>query len=118
MELALGISLAHALAARASALDSPEDAVNVAGAAPLLVRQHVATALLLAPLHKVDVRQHAVRLELARQLVGDGGVGVQARERDELQHEALLGDIPDEALERLVREAVGHPVERRAEVVH
>lgn len=117
MKLSLGVSITHALAARASTLDSSQDAIDVAGATPLLVRQHVALDVLFATLDEVDVGLHALGLEASGQLGGDGGVGVQAGEGDELQHEALLGNVPDEGLEGLVGEAVGHPVEGGGEVV-
>ncbi len=55
------------------------------------MRQHVAPGLLLPPLHEIHVRQHAVFLERLGELVRDGGGGVQAREGDELEDEAVAG---------------------------
>ena len=43
---------------------------------------------------------------------------MQAGERDELEDEARLAEVPDEGLELLVRETVGSPVEGRGEVVN
>ena len=62
--------------------------------------QHVAAQLLLFPLDEVDVCQHAVLLEVARELARDHARAVQAGERDELQHKAGRRQVPDEALER------------------
>lgn len=42
---------------------------------------------------------------------------VQTRERDELDQEAGLAEVPNERLELLVGEAVRAPVERRRQVV-
>ena len=55
------------------------------------MRQDIDTELLLARLHEVHVRQHAVFLERLGELVRDGGGGVQAREGDELEDEAVAG---------------------------
>lgn len=55
--------LSHALAATTSTMDGAEHAINIAGAAPTLVRKDVATGLFFAPLHKVHISQHAVCFE-------------------------------------------------------
>ena len=64
--------------------DGGEDAVDIIGAAPLLVREHVARERALLALHELDVREHPVRLEARRELRARRRVQVQTRERDEL----------------------------------
>lgn len=118
MELALGVAVTHTLGARAAALNSAKDTVNVTGTAPLLVREDITFEVLFAALDKIHVRLHTVRLEVARELSGDGSTGMQTGQGDELQNEAFLGNVPDKRLEGLLAETVGHPVERRRQVIH
>lgn len=54
------------------------------------MREHIAPNLLLARLHKVDIREHTLVLERAGQLAGDGGRGVQSREGNELEDESTF----------------------------
>lgn len=82
-----GVTLAHALAAAASALDRAEDAVHVGCAAPLLVGENVDAELLFTRLDEADVGEHTLVLECAGQLGGDGGVGVEAGQGDQLEDE-------------------------------
>ena len=51
------------------------------------------------------------------QRTGHDSRRVQTRERDELDQEAGLAEVPNERLELLVGEAVRTPIERRRQVV-
>ena len=42
-KLSFGVPVAHTLTTTASTLDSTQDAINVCGATPLLMRQHIDT---------------------------------------------------------------------------
>lgn len=80
MHTTLRVPFAHALAPAAAALDCAQDAIDIRGSAPFLMRQHVDTQLLLSSLHQVDVGQHAVFLVRPGQFRRDSSRGVQARE--------------------------------------
>ena len=103
------------------------------------MREHVTTDFLLLPLHEVDICEHAIGLEARGEFGSRGCVQVQPCEGDELENEALLAEVPDEVLQVLIfalsqlphhrrdinvggitrtREALGGPVEARAQVVH
>ena len=118
VELTLRVTVTHTLAAGASTLNGTQDAVNVASSTPLLMRQDINSEILFAALHELDVSLHAVSLEVTSQLAGNGGAAVDTGQGNELQNETFLGNIPDEGLERLLRETVGHPVEGRRQVVN
>ena len=96
----LGRVAAHGARGARPARDSLDHAVGVAGAAPLLVRQHVDAQLLFAPLDQAHVGFHARLAEVARELRGDEARRVQSRERDELQDKARRRQVPDEVLQR------------------
>lgn len=83
----LSVALAHTLTAAASTLNCTHDAIHVRSTAPLLVGENINTQLLLARLDQAHVGEHTLILEGARQLSGDGGVGVQAGQGDQLQNE-------------------------------
>lgn len=84
----LSVALAHTLIAAASTLNCTHDAIHVRSTAPLLVGENIHTQLLLARLDQAHVSEHTLILEGARQLSGDGGVGVQTGQGDQLQNEA------------------------------
>ena len=64
MELSLSVALTHALATAAPTLYRAQDAIDIAGTTPLLVRKHITTQILLPPLDQIDICQHAVLLKL------------------------------------------------------
>lgn len=66
-ELILCRVLASGGCARRAGGERREDSVDVVGAAPLLVREHVAPELLLLALHEFDVREHAILLVAGRE---------------------------------------------------
>lgn len=82
------------------------------------MRQNIAAELLLPLLHQLYIRQHALVLKRLTQLIRDRRRAMQSRQRNKLQHEPFLPEVPDEALQALGREAVAHPVEARGEVVY
>ena len=84
----LSVSLTHTLAPTAPTLYRSQDTIDHTSTAPLLVRQHIAANFLLARLHEVDVGEHALVLEGAGELAGDGRSRVEAGERDELKDES------------------------------
>jgi len=101
--------------ARRHALQYP---INIVCAAPFLVREHITANLLLLLLNEVDIREHAVLLELLCQFCGSDGAAMKTGERNELEEEALLCQIPDKRLELSVAEPMLAPVEARTQVVH
>ena len=83
---------------------------------PLVLDERAPDLALLALDHRV-VRAHAA-LRVALDEVVDGeAVGVEAREGDELPHEAKLAQLSREALDLIVVHARRIPVERGREVV-
>ena len=61
----LCVSLAHAFASAASALNGAQYAINVSRSAPLLMSQNVYTELLFASLDQIHIGQHAATLKLS-----------------------------------------------------
>lgn len=57
------------------------------------MREHVHAEFLLTRLDQPHVGKHALILEGAGELRGDGGVGVQAGEGDELEDEAVCVNL-------------------------
>lgn len=88
-----GVALTHTLAAAAAALDRSKDAIHVRRATPLLVREDIDAELFLAGLDETHIREHALVLERTRQLRRDRGVGVQAGQRNQLQHESAVPSV-------------------------
>jgi hypothetical protein len=76
----LSIPLTHTLTAAASTLDSSDDSIHVWRTAPFLVRKDIHAEFLLTSLDEADVGEHALVLERAGELGGDGGAGVDSGE--------------------------------------
>src|SRR5690242_2708936 len=72
VKLPLGVTLAHALAPRATALNMPKNSIHIVRATPFLVREHIHAKILLPLLHNLNVRRHAIGLELLGELIADG----------------------------------------------
>lgn len=116
MELVLRNALPHRGGAAHAAGDHLLQLVDVRGAAPLLVLDHVDAALHLGLLHKLAVRAHAAGRVRPRKLVADERRRVQARQRDELPAVPQRRQAPDVRL-LLVARHRRLPVEGRGEVV-
>ena len=84
----LSIPHSHTPTPTAAALDRTQHAIYVSGPAPFLMRQDVDAEGFLARLDEVHVGEHTVCLKRSGKLGGEGGVGVEAREGDELEDEA------------------------------
>ncbi|KAJ6443327.1 protein kinase SNF1 [Purpureocillium lavendulum] len=97
-ELILGDALAHGGGGADAAGDHLLELVDVGGAAPLLVLDHVDAELHLGLLDELAVGAHAVLAVGAGEAVADEGRRVQAGERDELPAVAERGEAADLAL--------------------
>lgn len=116
MKLILGNTFTHGSGATNPAGDHLLQLVDVAGAAPLLVLDHVDAAFHFGLLNQLAVGLHALLAVGPRELVRDQGGGVQAGQGDELPAVSEPGEAPDVGL--LVVPAHGRlPVEGRGEVV-
>lgn len=89
----LRVPLTHTLTTTTTTLDSSQNTIHIGCSAPLLVREHVHAEFLLARLDQPHVGEHTFILEGAREFRGDGGVGVQAGEGDELEDEAVCVNL-------------------------
>lgn len=85
------VTITHALAAAASALDSAQYSINVRRATPLLVGENVDTELLFAGLDKTDISQHTLILECTGKFGRDGGITMQTSQGNELQDKSEKG---------------------------
>lgn len=79
--------------------------------------EDVTADVALLALDELNVGLHSLLGKVLCEEVVDVGVGVETGEGDELEDEAELSEVPDEALHLVGTETSSVPVERRAEVV-
>lgn len=116
MELILRNALPHRTRTTHAALHHLQQLIDIIGTTPLLMLDHVHTAIHLGFLDQLPVRPHALLAVCLGELVRDERRGVQARERDELPAVAELREPLDVGL--LLGAGHGRfPVEGGGEVV-
>lgn len=122
-----GVAFTHTLAAAAATLDRSKDTIHIRSATPFLMREYIYSKFLLARLDESNVGKHSLIFEGARELSGDGGVGVKTSEGDQLENETkqksarsvesmqqflpMLGNVPNERFQGRLSESLSHPVE-------